>query len=497
MNGCSRSLPPLHTFLPSRLAELHTLLTSTVTIRRMKVDILKNLPSKIREKAFINIVDENLRNEFITYMRLLREGRGVLGKLARIHHQENTSPAESGPYIDTEEYSYQPEEGVLRNREVLHHLYKISGRSKIHRITLMLRQWLADNTKGKLCIFAHHLEVLDEISGGASLSNAKDSITKFIRIDGSTSPKSRQEQILQFQTDPKIRIAMLGITAAGVAVTLTASSTVWFAELFWTPAIMIQAEDRCHRIGQNARVRCLYFIGKGTLDEVLWKLIEKKFRALGEFVEGKENMGIALERELEDCEHDKILKSENNGNGGDDKKRKSRDDFNELLDTDDPELKNEIDELCHEEEDMLVIRNDDDEEEPDADENMTSAAPRGESVTSTKGLSPDTKAASADAVIELSDDDDEVEVQVTPLRFSHMRNRYRSSGMISDLRIDPNIPLGSLRLYTVNYPGPQYGLIMVFCSNRVVVKSHQTDNNLLFPTRVGSIIVGINGYLLP
>ena len=146
---------------------------------------------------------------------------------------------------------------------------------------------------------------------------------------------------------------------------------------------------------------------------------------------------------------------------------------------------------------MLVIRNDDDEEEPDADENMTSAAPRGENVTSTKGLSPDTKASSADAVIELSDDDDEVEVQVTPLRFSHMRNRYRSSGMISDLRIDPNIPLGSLRLYTVNYPGPQYGLIMVFCSNRVVVKSHQTDNNLLLPTRVGSIIVGINGYLLP
>ena len=75
------------------------------------------------------------------------------------------------------------------------------------------------------------------------LSNLINSITKYIRIDGSTSPKVRQEQILQFQTNPAVRIAMLGITAAGVAV-LTASSTVWFAELFWTPAIMIQAEDR-------------------------------------------------------------------------------------------------------------------------------------------------------------------------------------------------------------------------------------------------------------
>ena len=89
---------------------------------------------------------------------------------------------------------------------------------------------------------------------------------------------------MTFQTDPTVRIALLGITAAGVAVTLTASSTVWFAELFWTPAIMVQAEDRCHRIGQQATVRCLYFIAKGTLDEVLWKLIEKKFRDLGEVI---------------------------------------------------------------------------------------------------------------------------------------------------------------------------------------------------------------------
>ena len=99
---------------------------------------------------------------------------------------------------------------------------------------------------------------------------------------------------MQFQTDPTVRIALLGITAAGVAVTLTASSTVWFAELFWTPAIMVQAEDRCHRIGQQSNVRCLYFIAKGTLDEVLWKLIEKKFRDLGEVSDALRKLSIIL-----------------------------------------------------------------------------------------------------------------------------------------------------------------------------------------------------------
>ena len=175
----------------------------------------------------------------------MRQGKGILGKLARKHQDENQTNA------DTIEQQQQPQpyieagqDGVKGSKEVLHHLYNISGRSKISRVAKMLRSWLADPTKGKLCIFAHHIGVLNDISAQAGLSNSKGSNTKYIRIDGATSPKTRQEQILQFQTDPSVRIAMLGITAAGVAVTLTASSTVWFAELFWTPAIMVQAEDR-------------------------------------------------------------------------------------------------------------------------------------------------------------------------------------------------------------------------------------------------------------
>lgn len=137
-----------------------------------------------------------------------------------------------------------PEEDTEKKKNVLSHLYSLTGDVKIPLVVDLLSRWLQDPTKGKVCIFAHHISMLDAIEQGCNLGD------KFIRIDGSTSAKHRQEQIGQFQSDPSVRVALLGITAAGVAVTLTASSTVIFAELFWTPALMIQAEDRCHRIGQ-------------------------------------------------------------------------------------------------------------------------------------------------------------------------------------------------------------------------------------------------------
>ena len=128
-----------------RLAELHTMLTSTVMIRRMKADILKNLPVKVREKAYIKIEDEHLRNEFRLYMQMLRQGKGVLGKLARRQH--DNSPAADGLY---QQPQYEGEDRARRNKEVLHHLYKITGQSKVGRVAATLRSWLDDPSKGKL-----------------------------------------------------------------------------------------------------------------------------------------------------------------------------------------------------------------------------------------------------------------------------------------------------------------------------------------------------------
>jgi len=259
------------------LAELHALLESTVMIRRLKSNILKDLPQKIRQKDYVLIDDNSLKNELLGLMISLRNANGVLGKIAHEQWQEKLNDQ---PSNETKANNV----GLVGDNERkkgLSRLFLLTGMGKVPIVVTKLKQWLSNPFNGKICIFAHHKAVLDAIESAALKTS------NYIRIDGSTMPKSRQSKINFFQRNPRIRVALLGVTAAGVAVTLTAASTVWFAELFWTPAVLIQAEDRVHRIGQQSTVKCTYFIARGTLDEVLWKLVEKKFRALGEFVEGE------------------------------------------------------------------------------------------------------------------------------------------------------------------------------------------------------------------
>lgn len=109
-----------------------------------------------------------------------------------------------------------------------------------------------------------------------------------IRIDGDTNVKKRQDQIESFQTGEQKRVALLSLDAASVGFSLTASSTVFFAELSWTPSGLMQAEDRCHRMGQRSKVTCHYFIAKGSLDEAMLKLVQDKYIDLRQFVSTKD-----------------------------------------------------------------------------------------------------------------------------------------------------------------------------------------------------------------
>lgn len=419
-------------------AQLHTLLTSTVMIRRTKAEMLKSLPPKERSQLCFTPTDAAILEEFEQCMLVMRQSKGALGKIAR----GGAELPESDQGSDGSDHKA----AAAERREVLNRMFSLTGQAKVPIVVSELKRLLADPTKGKVCIFAHHIAVLDNIVSGAGLSNTKDSASKYIRIDGSTNPKARQEAITTFQNDPTVRVAVLGITAASVAVTLTAASTVWFAELFWTPAIQIQAEDRCHRIGQQSIVRCVYFHAKGSLDDLLWKLLEQKYRDLGEFVEGEEGKQITV-HEISSYQEEVA-----------EEKKLDDSDAAEISVIEDEAIRNDIMALGMEEEAMLKAGSDDGEDSDDY-ANSSRQTSIGSLVSS-----------------------------VTPLP------------SVSSSGFDNAMPLPGMLLYKMDF-ARGFGFVIAPFEGRMVVKSKTSVRvNTLGPSvkpDVGDILVMIDGVYLP
>ena len=121
--------------------------------------------------------------------------------------------------------------------------YNLTAQAKIKGICEFVETLLENRCK--FLIFAHHYGVLDSIE--ETIIKRKVS---HIRIDGKIDTFKRHEAVRKFQTDAECLVAVLALTACCTGITLTAASTVVFAEMTWTPGVMVQAEDRAHRIGQ-------------------------------------------------------------------------------------------------------------------------------------------------------------------------------------------------------------------------------------------------------
>lgn len=121
----------------------------------------------------------------------------------------------------------------------------------------------------KFLVFAHHKCVLDSYEEKMSKKRIG-----YMRIDGKTPQNQKHSNIISFQNDSSCRVALLSITAAYQGITLTAASVVVFAEYYWTPGIIIQAEDRVHRVGQEASNVTVYYLHcDKTIDKSMAKYI--------------------------------------------------------------------------------------------------------------------------------------------------------------------------------------------------------------------------------
>ena len=79
-----------------------------------------------------------------------------------------------------------------------------------------------------------------------------------------------------------------------------------FAELFWNPGVLTQAEDRAHRIGQTDIVSIQYLVARDTADDVIWPLIQNKLNVLNKAGLSKDNFGDSESKVMEDTRQAKM-----------------------------------------------------------------------------------------------------------------------------------------------------------------------------------------------
>jgi SWI/SNF-related matrix-associated actin-dependent regulator 1 of chromatin subfamily A len=109
---------------------------------------------------------------------------------------------------------------------------------------------------------------------------------KCVMIIGSSSEQERKEAVEKFQNDPKIQVFLGGMNSANTGITLTRASNVLFVDYDWVPANMEQAYGRAHRIGNKAESLTIYqMIAKGTIDQKVAKVLEKKKELFSRIVE--------------------------------------------------------------------------------------------------------------------------------------------------------------------------------------------------------------------
>ncbi|XP_048455337.1 SWI/SNF-related matrix-associated actin-dependent regulator of chromatin subfamily A-like protein 1 [Rhincodon typus] len=216
----------------SNLVELRLLLLESLMIRRLKSDVMTQLPAKRRKMVLV-------------------QPEGVSAK-AR-------AALEAAAKEMTKDHKTKREK-----KEALLLFYNRTAEAKVRSIVEYVKD-LLESGREKFLVFGHHRLVLD-----ALCETLEEKKVKFIRIDGSTSSSDRQSLCDQFQFSEQRCVAVLSITAANMGLTLSSADLVVIAELFWNPGILFQAEDRVHRIGQLNCVDIHYLVARGTADDYLW-----------------------------------------------------------------------------------------------------------------------------------------------------------------------------------------------------------------------------------
>lgn len=235
------------------LPRLHKLLKKTCMVRRLKKDVMKDLPEKVRMVHAMEVSD---MAEYV-------QARDNFGKWIK------------------ENYTGQRARAALRAQAVtqIGYLLRLTARLKCRAVVAWVNNFL-ETTDEKIAIYVIHKKMIDVMQRRISYGH--------VTIDGTVTGRLRKCAVDRFRNDPQTRVFLANIQAAcaGIDGLQDVCRTMAFGEIWWRPGDLIQAEDRLHRIGQHGHVRINYLLAAGTIEEDLCKIVQEKQGIIGTTLDG-------------------------------------------------------------------------------------------------------------------------------------------------------------------------------------------------------------------
>ncbi len=243
-------------------------------LRRMKKEVLKELPEKIENTVYAGLEREqkkmyeaflkSARNE-VMYM----DNLGGEGRMRILAH-------------------------LMRLRQICCHPRLFDSNFKDESGKLLLFEELASSAVGA----GHRILVFSQFT--SMLSIIAESLDKlgisYFYLDGSTPPEERIELASRFNKGEK-DVFLISLKAGGTGLNLTGADMVIHYDPWWNPAVMDQASDRAYRIGQDKAVQVIKLAAKGTIEEQIIKLQDKKKELANDLIKENSRLLSGLTKE--------------------------------------------------------------------------------------------------------------------------------------------------------------------------------------------------------
>ena len=260
----------------SNLQELQTMARGTCMVRRLKKNVLTQLPAKTRKIVSLPTPVETIRELDALTMDYTTSEKTVAIAKQKLAEAKLAGDADSmARAVD----SLRSAENALftETSKVRKHI----GMSKVDVSVDHIRNAL-ESSGGKVIIGAHHKQVI---------SRLREELEEFkpVVVTGDTPPQDRHDAVQRFQNDPSTKVFIGNILAAGTGLTLTAAPHVIIVEPDWVPSNNAQFEDRAHRIGQKSPVLIEYLAMEQTIDIQILRANARKMDVIEQAIDNDGN----------------------------------------------------------------------------------------------------------------------------------------------------------------------------------------------------------------